>query len=236
MSPAPGLRIHWLQHVAFEGLGAIAPWARRSGHVLSGTRVYADEALPAVDTFDWLIVMGGPMGVYETDRHPFISAEIDLIGAAIGAGKRVLGICLGAQLMAAALGARVYPSGQREIGWFTVEPAPDSDTSPFGGVLTGPLTVFHWHGDTFDLPAGAVRLAHSRICTQQAFGYGTRALALQFHPEMDPPGVAALTDTFGARLRPGASVHSADQMRAGQAHFAPAQRLLETWLSRLAAG
>ncbi|ANX04104.1 type 1 glutamine amidotransferase [Immundisolibacter cernigliae] len=232
----PALRIHWLQHVAFEGLGYIEPWALRHRHALSCTRLHAGEALPTPDAFDWLIVMGGPMGVYEADRHPFIAAEIALIGAAIAAGKRVLGICLGAQLMAAALGARVYPSGQKEIGWFQIEPAPESTGSPFGDALTGPLTVFHWHGDTFDLPAGAVRLAHSRICTQQGFGYGARALALQFHPEMDPAGVAALANEFGPRLRPAASVHSADQMLAGQAHCAAARRLLDTWLDRLAAG
>lgn len=232
----PALRIHWLQHVPFEGLGYIEPWALRHGHALSRSQLHAGEALPTPDAFDWLIVMGGPMGVYEADQHPVITAEIDLIRAAINAGKRVLGICLGAQLMAAALGARVYPSGQKEIGWFEIEPAPESTGSPFGDALTGPLTVFHWHGDTFDLPAGAVRLAHSRICTQQGFGYGARALALQFHPEMDPAGVAALTHEFGPRLRPSASVHSAEQMLAGQAHFDPAQQLLEAWLTRLAAG
>ena len=232
----PALRIHWLQHVPFEGLGYIEPWAQRHGHALTCARLHANDLLPLLDDFDWLIVMGGPTGVYEADQHPFITAEIDLIRAAIAAGKRVLGICLGAQLMAAALGARVYPSGQMEIGWFAVEPAPGSAASPFGGALTGPLTVFHWHGDTFDLPAGAVRLAHSRICTQQGFGVGNRVLALQFHPEMDPVGVAALANEFGARLRPGPSVHSADQMLAGQAHFAAARRLLDTWLDRLAAG
>jgi GMP synthase (glutamine-hydrolysing) len=232
----PTLRIHWLQHVPFEGLGYIGPWAERHGHALSCTRLHAADPLPAPDAFDWLIVMGGPMGVYEADRYPFIAAEIELIRAAIHAGKRVLGICLGAQLMAAALGARVYPAAQKEIGWFDVEPAPESAGSPFGDALSGPLTVFHWHGDTFDLPAGAVPLAHSRVCAQQAFGYGPRALAVQFHPEMDPAGVAALVDEFGARLRPGASVDSGDRMLAGQAHFAPARRLLDTWLDRLAAG
>lgn len=230
------LRIHWLQHVPFEGLGYIAPWVEHHGHALSCTRLHAADPLPALDDFDWLIVMGGPMGVYEADQHPFIAAEIALIGAAITAGKRVLGICLGAQLMAAALGARVYPSGQKEIGWFAIEPAPGCAASPLGGALTGPLTVFHWHGDTFDLPAGAVRLAHSRICTQQGFGVGSRALALQFHPEMDPASVAALANKFGARLRSGPSVHSADQMLAGHAYFGPARQLLETWLVRLAAG
>ena len=227
-------RLHWLQHVPFEGLGYIAPWARRRGLALSCTRLYADEALPTADAFDWLVVMGGPMGVYEADRYPHLAAEIALIEAAIAAGRRVLGVCLGAQLIAAALGARVYPSGRCEIGWFPVEAVAGS-ASPFAADLPAPQTLFHWHGDTFDLPAGALHIARSAHFEQQAFSFGERVLAVQCHPEMDPAGVAALTDAFGARLEPCASVQSADAMRALQAHFAPARRLLHAWLDRLAA-
>ena len=228
------LNIHWLQHVPFEALGHIAPWARRHGHALSPSRLYTDDALPAVDDFDWLIVMGGPMGVYEADQYPHVAAEIALIEAAIAAGRRVLGICLGAQMIAAALGARVFASGRREIGWFPVEAVADSE-SPFATDLPAPLTLFHWHGDTFDLPAGARHIARSAQFEQQAFSYGERVLAVQCHPEMDPAGVAALADAFGARLRPSASVQAADAMRAERAHFEPARRLLEAWLDRLAA-
>lgn len=231
MSPQ---RLHWLQHVPFEGLGFIAPWAHRRGCTLSCTRLYADEALPTADAFDWLVVMGGPMGVYEADQYPHIAAEIALIEAAIAAGRRVLGVCLGAQLIAAALGARVFASGRHEIGWFPVEAVAGSQ-SPFAADLPAPQTLFHWHGDTFDLPAGALHIARSAQFEQQAFSYGDHVLALQCHPEMDPPGVAALADAFGARLKPSASVQSADAMRAEQAHFGPARRLLGAWLDRLAA-
>lgn len=227
-------RIHWLQHVPFEGLGYIAPWAQRRGHSLSLTRMHEGETLPTADDFDWLVVMGGPMGVYEADRHPHLNAEIVLIEAAIAAGKRVLGICLGAQLIAAALGARVYASGQREIGWFPIQAEPTTG-SPFAADLPAPRTVFHWHGDTFDLPTGAQHIARSAHFEQQAFNYGARVLAVQCHPEMDPSGVAALADAFGERLRPGPSVQSAAAMRARSAHFAPARRLLDAWLDRLAA-
>ncbi len=227
-------RLHWLQHVPFEGLGYIAPWAQRRGFALSGTRLYADEALPEPEAFDWLVVMGGPMGVYEADQHPHITAEIALIEASIAAGRRVLGVCLGAQLIAAALGARVFASGRREIGWFPVEAVADS-ASPFAADLPAPQTLFHWHGDTFDLPAGAQHVARSAHFEQQAFSYGERVLAVQCHPEMDAAGVAALADAFGARLKPSASVQSADAMRAEQAHFEPARRLLDAWLDRLAA-
>lgn len=226
-------RIHWVQHVPYEGLGYIAPWAKRHGCPLTCTRLHAGEALPPVDAFDWLVVMGGPMGVYEAHQYPHITAEIALIEAAIGAGKRVLGICLGAQLIAAALGARVFASGRREIGWFPVEAVADS-TSPFAADLQAPQTLFHWHGDTFDLPAGARHIARSAQFEQQAFSYGSRVLAVQCHPEIDAPGVAALADAFGARLKPSGSVQAADAMRAERAHFEPARRLLEAWLDRLA--
>lgn len=227
------LRVHWLQHVPFEGLGYIAPWAREHGHTLGVTRLYAGEALPAPDAFDWLVVMGGPMGVHDTDRHPHLADEIRLIEAAIGAGRRVLGICLGSQLIAAALGARVYASGRQEIGWFPVEAVPQAG-SPFAADLPAPVTVFHWHGDTFDLPAGARQLARNAHFEQQAFSYGERVLALQCHPEIDPAGVNALAEAFGPDLKPGASVQSADVMRRQASHFDPARRLLEAWLTRLA--
>ena len=230
----PPTRLHWLQHVPFEGLGFIAPWAHGRGFALSCTRLYADETLPTPDAFDWLVVMGGPMGVYEADQYPHIAAEIAVIEAAIAAGRRVLGVCLGAQLIAAALGARVFASGRREIGWFPVEAVADSG-SPFAADLPAPQTLFHWHGDTFDLPVGARHIARSAHFEQQAFSYGERVLAVQCHPEMDAPGVAALADAFGARLKPSASVQSADAMRAEQAHFEPARRLLHAWLDRLAA-
>lgn len=226
-------RIHWLQHVPFEGLGYIAPWAREHGHTLSVTRVHAGESLPSPDAFDWLVVMGGPMGVYDTDQYPHLSDEIRLIENAVAANRRVLGICLGAQLIAAALGARVYASGQREIGWFPVEAVPQAG-SPFAADLPTPVTVFHWHGDTFDLPPGARQVARNDHFEHQAFSHGERVLALQCHPEMDPAGVIALTDHFGARLRPGGSVQSADAMRRQTLHFGPARRLLEAWLTRLA--
>ncbi|GAB4352480.1 MAG: hypothetical protein Kow0073_08180 [Immundisolibacter sp.] len=174
------------------------------------------------------------MGVYDTDRYPRLVDEIRLIEAAIGTGKQVLGICLGAQLIAAALGARVYPSGRHEIGWFPIAPAPQAG-SPFVADLPNPVTVFHWHGDTFDLPNGARQLARNAHFEQQAFSYGQRVLALQCHPQMDPAGVSALTHAFGAHITPGPSVQPVDVMRRQTRHFEPARRRLWAWLTPLAA-
>lgn len=179
------LRIRLFQHVPFEGPGTIAQWASLRGHHLGKTCFFAGEPLPDVGDQDWLVVMGGPMGVYEEDRFEWLAAEKQFISRAIGAGKTVLGICLGAQLIASALGARVYPQTEKEIGWFPLSLTAAGGSDPFLSVLEGDPVVFHWHGDTFDLPEGAVSLARTEVCRQQAFRYGERVLGLQFHLEME---------------------------------------------------
>lgn len=210
-----GLRIHYFQHVPFEGLGSIEPWARARGHTLSVTRLFTDDPLPALDSFDWLIVMGGPMGVYEGARFPWLYGEVATIKAAIARGKRVLGICLGAQLIAAALEAAVYPAAEREIGWWPIE------KTAAGGLLAAlpeGATVFHWHGDTFDIPAGAERLARSAGCANQAFSYGGRVLALQFHCEVTLDGMEQMLVEGGGELIEGRPyIQSAAAIRAGGA-------------------
>ena len=208
-----GLRIHYFQHVPFEGLGSIEPWARAHGHTLSATRLFTDDPLPTLDSFDWLIVMGGPMGVYEGARYPWLYGEVATIKAAIARGKRVLGVCLGAQLIATALAAAVYPAAEREIGWWPIE-----KTAADGLLAALPegATVFHWHGDTFDLPAGAEHLARSAGCANQAFSYGRRVLALQFHCEVTIDGMEQMLVEGGGELIEGRPfIQSAATIRAG---------------------
>ena len=159
------MNIHYLQHVPFEGLGSIANWVGQAGHNLTGSRLYAGEALPDPAALDWLIVMGGPMGVHDERHHPWLTREKQLIEQAIGQEKTVLGICLGAQLIADVLGARVYANEHREIGWFPVRRTSEAADCALGRVLPEQVEVFHWHGDTFDLPAGGKRLL------QKADGY-----------------------------------------------------------------
>ncbi len=176
------MNIHWLQHVPFEGLGAIERWAGKMGHTLSCTRLFAGDPLPEQSEFAMLVVMGGPMGIYDEQEYPWLIAEKAFIRATIEAGRPVLGICLGAQLLADVLGARVSANREKEIGWF---PVTRTDAVPIGlqGVLPEKQTVFHWHGDTFDLPADAVHLYASLGCRNQAFLYKEKVLALQFHLE-----------------------------------------------------
>ena len=178
------MRVHWLQHADFEDLGCIAPWLADAGHTASGTRLYARETPPDVSAFDALIVMGGPMNIYEYAQYPWLRGEKALIRAAVDAGKRVLGICLGAQLLADVLGGPVTRNADSEIGWFPLNLSPAGRASPLFADLPETFTGFHWHGDTYALPPGAACLATSEACAQQAFAIGTQVLGLQFHLEV----------------------------------------------------
>ena len=171
-----------LRHVAFEDLGLLAPLLAQRGHSVSYVDVPTAD-LDAVDVLapDLLVVLGGPIGVYESDKYPFIDRELEWLTKRIAAGRPLLGLCLGSQLIARALGARVYPSGVKEIGWAPVTLTAAGAASCLRHLAGTP--VLHWHGDTFDLPDGAVHLASTAVCRNQAFAFGEHTLALQFHAE-----------------------------------------------------
>jgi GMP synthase (glutamine-hydrolysing) len=176
-----------LSHIAFEDLGTLdSPLRERGFSIECASAATTRFPMPQAETCDLLVVLGGPIGVYEQREYPFLADEIALIRKRLEARRPMLGICLGAQLMAAALGARVFPGRNgKEIGWAPIQPAPDAALAPWFAPLLGPgLSVFHWHGDTFDLPAGALHLAKSESYPNQAFAIGDFALALQFHPEV----------------------------------------------------
>jgi len=178
------MRAHFLQHVPFEGLGSIGPWLSRSGYAVSRTPFFESADLPELEALDLLIVLGGPMSANDEDRLPWLAKEKRFIRRAVEQGKPVLGICLGAQLIAGALGARVFRNPRKEIGWFPVQGMPARDGSVFP--FPASLEVFHWHGETFDLPPGAVHIARSPGCENQGFQVGPSAIALQFHLETTP--------------------------------------------------
>lgn len=172
-----------IRHIAFEDLGFFDNPLRQAGydiryHEAGGTDIGATDG----DSADLLIVLGGPMGVYETQAHPYLADEIRLIERRIASGKPVLGVCLGAQLVASALGAHVYPGGVKEIGFAPIDLTEAGRASPLAAVAEG-QPVLHWHGDTFDLPDGASLLASTPAYTNQAFSFGRHVLATQFHLE-----------------------------------------------------
>ena len=208
------MRVHVLQHVPFEGLGSIAGWLAQRQAMPTVSRLYASTELPEPSAFDLLIVLGGPMSVNDEAVLPWLADEKRLVAECVRLGKPVLGICLGAQLIAAALGARVHPGAHQEIGWFAVEASPPTaDTFRFPATLD----AFHWHGETFDLPPGASHLARSAACAQQAFQLGARCIGLQFHLETTPDSVEALVAHGRHELVPAPFVQDEPTIRAAPA-------------------
>ena len=183
------MKIHSLEHAPFEGPGRIAAWAAERGHSLSRTALHDGEALPPLDAFDFLVVMGGPMSIHEHRDHPWLPMEKHFLKTVIAARKPVLGICLGAQLLADVLGGKVFQNPVKEIGWFPVRMLDCS--APFEA-FPEQLTVMHWHGDTFTIPEGARRVAESEACANQAFIFGDRIVGLQFHIELENVGLEDL--------------------------------------------
>ena len=188
------MKIHFLQHVHFEGIGCIENWAKNKKFSVNKTRLFKAEALPNLDNIDLLIIMGGPMNVYEEDKYPWLALEKKFIKDAIKKNKKILGICLGAQLIADALGAKVYKNKHKEIGFFPITFTDEAFKYPFFSKFLKKLDVFHWHGDTFDLPQGTVRIASSEACKNQAFVYGSNIIGLQFHLEITKEGIASLVE------------------------------------------
>jgi GMP synthase-like glutamine amidotransferase len=184
-----------LQHAAFEGPGEIAAWAARHGHPVSIHHLYRGDPLPRPDAFDLLVVMGGEMNIYQYRDWPWLKPESAFIKSALAQGKRVVGICLGAQLIADALGARVFQNAEHELGWLPITWTDEARVA-FPDLPTA-STVLHWHGDTFELPAGATRLADSEGCPEQGFFIPGKCLGLQFHMEVDPPLVKQFVDGQG---------------------------------------
>ena len=193
------MRAHYLQHVPFEGLGAIEPWLTAAGYRITQTSFYdASSALPKPEDIDFLLVMGGSMSVNDEHQYSWLKREKQFIADVIAAGKAVLGICLGAQLIAAVSGANVYANKAREIGWFPVESTVSADSAVFR--FPSRLDVFHWHGETFDLPVGATRLARSAACENQAFQLGSAVIGLQFHLETTGDSARQLVASCGNEL------------------------------------
>lgn len=207
------MRVQVLQHVPFEGIGSIDAWLSSRAAEVGYTRFYEpSHALPEVRGLDLAIVMGGPMSVNDEDTLPWLKAEKAFVRDAIRAGVAMVGVCLGAQLIASALGARVYPNRQPEIGWFELRGEAGDDAFRF----PDRFMAFHWHGETFDLPPGARRLASSAACENQAFQLGPNVVGVQFHLETTPDSLDAIVGACRDELVEAGYVQSEAAIRAAQ--------------------
>jgi GMP synthase (glutamine-hydrolysing) len=174
------------QHVPHEILGTLNPLLKRAGFRIRYVNFARHpDAQPSLDGYHGLVVLGGPMSVNDTDQFPHLMTELKLIEDAMRRDLPVLGICLGAQLTAKMLGGEVYPNEEKEIGWYDVSPTEEAQRDPLLGEFRCTEKIFQWHGDTFDIPRGAVHLAFSELCLNQAFRYGANVYGLQFHLEVD---------------------------------------------------
>jgi len=206
------MRIHSLEHEPFEGLANIGVWAEDRGHTITRTRLFNNEKLPQMSDFDWLVIMGGSMNIYEEDKYPWLSAEKKFIKDAIEHKKVVLGVCLGSQLIADVLGGRVTRNRYSEIGWFPVMLTEEAKTSSIFSTLPEKFTAFHWHGDTFNIPPGALRMAESEGCANQAFEYSGRVIGLQFHLEYSKESIDLMVQNCGAEIVEGKYIQKIEEI------------------------
>lgn len=221
------MHIHVFQHVSFENPAHIAVWAESNQHKMTYSKLWEQPVQQnELDDSDMLLIMGGPMGIFDYDEFSWLKKEKDAIAMYLQSGRKVMGICLGAQLIADIMGAMVYPGKASEIGWMPISFHNDDE-------LPASQIVMHWHGDTFDIPYEAKRIASSEITPNQGFIVDNRVLALQFHIEMTETALAGMIENCGAELQKAEFVQSAEEViENATKHLAGCQALLESWLDR----
>jgi len=215
------MRIHCFQHVPYEPPGTIAEWALINNHAVTYTYFFEEIfSLPALTDFDLLLIMGGFMNVDEENLFPWLSAEKIFIKNAIDADKKIIGICLGAQLVAASLGYKVYKGKEKEIGFFPITFSNEALRNPLFNHFSQPYTLFHWHGDSFNLPEEAVVLASTTVCKHQAYLIHSKILGLQFHLEMNEQTLEQMLLHDGNELEEkGTYIQSAVEIRSGYTYL-----------------
>jgi GMP synthase-like glutamine amidotransferase len=226
------MRLHSLQHEAFEGLANIEFWAKNRGHSISRTLLFNNEELPDINDFDWLVIMGGSMNVYEEEKYSWLREEKNFIAEAIANKKIVLGVCLGSQLIADILGGRVTKNRYREIGWFPVSLTREAKSSPIFRTLPNKFITFHWHGDTFEIPLGATKIAESEGCENQAFEYG-RVIGLQFHLEYSVESINLMIQNCGDEIVYGKYIQKRDEILSNYKNLPETNLILNLLLDNI---
>jgi GMP synthase-like glutamine amidotransferase len=225
------MRIHFIQHVPFETPGFLGVWALHQADFITFSRPYETVWFPEPDQLDMIIVLGGPMSVNDTKRHPWLLNEMNFLEKAVKKRKKVLGICLGAQLLTRVLGGSVYQNPYKEIGWHPVRLAPAARNLPLFQEFPATWNVFHWHGETFAIPPMGYRIAESDACPNQGYLYEDHVLALQFHMESDVESVEALLKNCADELVLGSFIQTPEEIRTGMLlHSRNMHRLFGNWL------
>jgi len=206
------MHLHYFQHNHFEDLGYIGYWAKSNNFTISCTRFDLKPELPLLEDFDWLVIMGGAMGVHDSAQYPWIDAEIGFIKEAIHAGKIVIGVCLGSQMIASALGAHVYKNSEPEMGFWPVNFSQEAQLDSVFRHFPAQLDVMHFHFDTFTLPEGAILMAKSTVTPVQAFRYGKNVFAFQFHSELTQSNLPVFIKELETEIIPGVLVQGPYEM------------------------
>ncbi|NOX88823.1 MAG: type 1 glutamine amidotransferase [Calditrichaeota bacterium] len=226
------MRVHFIQHVPFEGPGCISAFLQPK-HQLSYTHLYRGQPLPSPGQIDCLIIMGGPMSIFDEQKYPWLKEEKRFIAEVIESDKVALGICLGAQLIAHVLGAKIEKNKYREIGWFPIYRNSEIENTLLNDVFPGELEVFHWHGDTFELPENSVLIASSEACKNQGFILENRIIGLQFHLEATPETAKALISHGRRELDNSRYVQSEREILSSEAKFDAINKVMFRLLQRI---
>lgn len=227
------LKIHYIQHVPYEGIGKIRDWVTAKKHNLTGTHLFLGERISEIDDPDWLVIMGGPMGVHDIGLFPWLREEKQLIKRMIDENRVVLGICLGAQLIADVLGANVKKNLYKEIGWFKVYLTKHAEDSKVFSGFPKSFYAFHWHSETFDLPKGALPTASSDATHHQAFVFGDNIVGIQFHLETTEQLIKGLIKNCGFDLTGTPFVQTEHEILSKKSHLPNIHSLLFRLLDNL---
>ena len=218
------MRAHCFQHEPFEEMAAIETWLRTKNFEITYTRFFESDQIPSINDIDWLILMGGSMSVNDEKEFPWLVKEKEFVRQCIEQDKVVIGICLGSQLIANSLGCKVYKNEQKEIGWFPIKKAPLAKSKLFAD-FPDEVTVFHWHGETFDLPMDAELIASSAACKNQVFVINNKVIGFQCHLETTSESLSALSDNSRSELVPGLFIQTETQMIADKKKYSEKMQL-----------